>query len=74
MELLLKYFDTLENKIKLRYWDSRFLGHASHQDLLKNFFDSTISFDPNRLFQTSMNGPSHNMKISQKIINHGEEN
>ena len=38
------------------------------------FFDSTISFDPNRLFQTSMNGPSHNMKISQKIINHGEEN
>ena len=37
MELLARYFDETEEKIKIKYLDSQCLGHDTSGDLKKNF-------------------------------------
>ena len=37
MDLLARYFDETEEKIKIKYLDSQFLGHDTSDDLKKNF-------------------------------------
>ena len=37
MDLLLRYFNSDDFTVKIRYYDSRFFGHATHQDLVKQF-------------------------------------
>ena len=36
MDLMLRFWDTCNNKVQVRYWDSMFLGHATAADLMKN--------------------------------------
>ena len=36
MDILIRYFDHVENRVKVRYLDSTFFGHAALQDLLSN--------------------------------------
>ena len=33
MDLLIRYFDHVEDRVKVCYLDSKFFGHAIHQDL-----------------------------------------
>ena len=33
MDILIRYFDHVENRAKVCYLDSKFFGHATHQDL-----------------------------------------
>ena len=61
MDLLVRYFDSLDEKVKVRFYDSRFLGHATHLDLMKNFQDALKDLNPNHMFQISMDGPSVNL-------------
>ena len=68
MDLMLRYFDLTENRVKVRYWDSLFLGHACHQDLLNSFYDTINNLGPNRLFQISMDGASVKMTFYSKIV------
>ena len=37
MDLYVRYWDPIENRVKLRYCDSTFLGHGRHADLLNHF-------------------------------------
>ena len=68
IDLVLRYFDFTENKVNGRYWDVRFLDHGCHQDLLNSFCDSMNDLDPNRLLQTSMDGPNVNITYSILLI------
>ena len=48
----------------MRYLDSKFMGHATANDLLENFSDVIYNVDgANRMIQVSMNGPSTNWKF-----------
>ena len=67
MDLLVRFFDHLENKVKIRYFDSRFFGHGTHKDLVKQFHDGLKDLDPNKMYQISMDGPSVNMKFLEEI-------
>ena len=67
MDLLLRYFDSDDFTVKIRYYDSRFFGYATHQDLLKQFNDGIKQLDVNKLLQISMDGPSVNGNFSKKF-------
>ena len=34
MDVLIRYFDSIDRKLKMQYLDSRFLGHSTHPDCL----------------------------------------
>ena len=67
MDLLFRYFDSDDFTVKIRYYDSRFFGRATHQDLVKQFNDGMKQLDVNKLIQISMDGPSVNHKFLEKV-------
>ena len=67
MDLLVRYFDEIELKVKTRYLDSQFLGHGTSTDLKRNFDDAVKELDPNKLIQVGMDGPNVNLKLLQMI-------
>ena len=32
MDILIRYFDHVENRVKVRYLDSKYFEHATHHD------------------------------------------
>ena len=61
-------WDNQENKVCSRYFDSRFLGHATAQDLLENLKSSLDKLNPAGLIQISMDGPNTNWKLLDELI------
>ena len=47
MDLLARYFDETEEKVKIRYLDSQSLVHGTSNDLKKNFSESLKVLDAN---------------------------
>ena len=37
MDVLIRYFDSVYRKVKMRFLDSRFLGHSTHRDLFDQY-------------------------------------
>ena len=68
MDLLVQFFHNSTNTVNTRFYDSRFLGHATHQDLHKKFNDISNELDSNKLFQISMDGPYVNLKFYEAVI------
>ena len=54
MDIIIRYFDHVENRVKVRYLDSKFFGHATHQDLFIQFTQALFKLDTNKMFQISM--------------------
>jgi hypothetical protein len=73
MDLLVRYWDNDDNKVKVRFWGSRFLGHATHTDLLENFNDAVSSLNLTKMLQVSMDGPKVNHKYFNALLNYREE-
>ena len=73
MDLLLRYWDNHDQQVKVRYWDSKFLGHTTNKDLLIEFNKSVDIIDLSKIIQVSMDGPSVNLKFMQELIKHREE-
>ena len=63
MDVHIRYWDDTENKVKVRYFDSRFLGHTKHDDILSNFNDVLKPVDTTKILQVSMDGPNANIKF-----------
>ena len=74
MDILIRYFDSTENLVKTRFYDSRFLGHSTHSDLLEHFNDMIKELNPNKLYQISMDEPSVNLKFYDKVAKERGEN
>ena len=66
-DLLLRYFNSDDFTVKIRYYDSQFFGHATHQNLVKQFNDRMKQLDMNKLLQISTDGPSVNNKFLEKV-------
>ena len=67
MDILIRYFDHVENRVKVRYLDSKFFGHATHQDLFIQFMQVLFKLDTNKIFQVSMDGPIVNLKFLKNL-------
>ena len=63
MDLLLRYFDEIGCKVKIRCYDSQFFGHGASKDIQKQFNNTISDLDPNKLFQVGMDGPNVNLKF-----------
>ena len=63
MDLIIRYWNNGAQNVDIRYWGSSFFGHATHQDLLKQFSKITSELDPQKLYQISMDGPKVNTKF-----------
>ena len=50
MGILIRYFDHVENRAKVSYLDSKFFGHAIHQDLFILFMQALFKLDINKMF------------------------
>ena len=67
MGLLLRYFNSKDFTVKVLYYDSRFFGHVTHQELVKQFNDGMKQLDVNKLLQISMDGRSVNHKFPEEV-------
>ena len=38
MDLLVRYWDSIKNRVQVRYWNSMFFGRGTHAGLLMNGF------------------------------------
>ena len=47
-DILIRYFDHVENRVKVRYLDSKYFGHISHQDLFIQFTQALFKLDINK--------------------------
>ena len=53
--------------VKVRYYDSRFMGHTTHKDLVENFNIALKDLDMTEVLQLSMGGPKVNLKFLEEI-------
>ena len=67
MDLHVRYWDPIENRVKVRYYDSTFLGHGTHTDLLNHFKSITNDLPSNKVYQVSMDGPNVNLKFYKEF-------
>ena len=67
MDILIRYFDHIENRVKVCYLDSKIFGHATHQDLFIQFMQVLFKLDTNKIFQVSMDGPIVNLKFLKNL-------
>ena len=81
MDVYLRYWDVNDNHVKVCYYGSSFLGHATHQDLLAHFTDVVKELEQPKLYQVSMDGPNVNLKFYDEfttklseIVNHSSVN
>ena len=74
MDLLARYFDETEERVKIRYLDSQFLGCGTLNDLKKNFNESLKVLDANKLIQSGMDGLNVNIKLLKMIQAEWSEN
>ena len=76
MDLLIRYWD-VNDKVKVRYWISAFLGHsaASEGEMKLTHFNEKLSgFDSSKMFQVSLDGPSTNWKFLDDLNKHRKDN
>ena len=67
MDVLIRYFNADDHKIKTRYLESHFLGHSTHTDLFREYNKALKDLCDNKLVQISMDGPNVNLKLPEKI-------
>ena len=70
MDIVLRYWDTVDNEVKVRYWDSKFLRHTAHLHLLRHFNNSLEGIDISKVIQISMDGPDVNCSFHKSSMGH----
>ena len=74
MDLLVRYFDKTEERVKTSNLDSQFLGHGTSIDLKRNFDETVKDLNPNKLIQIGMDDPNVNLKLLKTIQTERSEN
>ena len=46
--------DCLINLVKVPFWNSSYIGHGTHKDVLEKFEDSLAGLNPSKMIQISM--------------------
>ena len=69
------YWDPIENRVKVRYYDSSFLGHGIHTDFLNHFKSITNDFSSRKVYQVSTDEPNVNLNFYRGFLRlYKEEN
>ena len=63
MDLHVRYWDPIENRVKVMYYNSTFLGRGTHTDMLNHFKSITNDLPSNKVYQVSMDGPNVKLKF-----------
>ena len=63
MDLYVRYFDTGENEVNVRYLGFSFMGHLTHEDLIKHLPAILEPLDMKHMYHISMDGPKVNLKF-----------
>ena len=74
MDLLVRFFDNSTNTLNTRFYDGRFLGDATHQDLNKQINDISNELDSKKLFQISKDCLNVNFKFYKAVVTERNEN
>ena len=69
---IMRYWDPIENRVKVRYCDSSFLGHEIHTDFLNHFKSITNDYPSKKAYQVSMDGPNVNSNFCREFSRHDE--
>ena len=67
MDLLVRYFDSSDDRVKVRFYDC-FLGHVTYSDLMQQFIDATLKVNPNHIYKISMDDPIVNLKFGDCVV------
>ena len=67
MDILIRYFDCLENRMKVHYLDSKLFGHATHQNLFIQYTQALFKLDTSKMLQVSVDGPIVKLKFLEKL-------
>ena len=73
MDLNVRFWDPVEHKSKIRYWDSKFLRHTANTDILTSFNEATLQINSSKVLQVSMDGPYVNHLFYEKLVKHRAE-
>ena len=66
MDLMVKFFEG--PLVVTRYWESKFLAHATAADLQKGFNEGTEGLPCNKMRQIGMDGPNVNLKMYKNLV------
>ena len=72
IDFSLTFWDKTANEAVVQYFDSKFLGNASSQDLLKEFQEALKDLRESSMLQVSMDGPSVNWALYDELRKHRE--
>jgi len=68
-----KVLDTECQRVKTHYWESRFMAHSAHRDLLLHFSYPIASINSSKTLQVSIDGPTVNHKFYSKLVEQRKE-
>ena len=71
--LAVRYWDNANDKVQVRFWNLRFLGHTTTHNLVTSFTDGLSGFDLSKQIHVSIDGPSVNWKSYNEITKLREE-
>ena len=74
MDVYVWFWNVTELKVSVQFIASTIFGHGTHQKLLKHFYEVTKELDHLKLYQISIDGPSVNFKVYNKIVQDRQEN
>ena len=69
MDCLIRHRDSEANLVKVRFWNSSYLGLGTQKDVLEKFENSLTDLNPSKMIQVSMDGPSFNLKFVECLSN-----
>ena len=49
LDLVIRFWDEVDNQVKNRYWDSYFIGHSTAADILKHFKGGAEKLDDSKM-------------------------
>ena len=67
VDICLRFWNKEKNRGENRFWDSKFLGHTTHQHLLDSVHKGLKVFDMAKIFQMSMDGSNVNLKLLKEL-------
>ena len=68
MDMMVRFWDSENNKLIERYFNSEFIGHATTADLLIHLKNGSALLNPSNLVQISMDGSNVNWKFYHNLF------
>ena len=66
MDVLVRYFEPVDSKVKIHYLDFCLTGHSTRKNLLFHFTKTLGKLDANKMFYKYMDEPSINFQFLEK--------